>query len=160
MNQTWQIKRPEAKISSTMLIRGGNVIDPANNFDGVADILVIDGKIAAVKPEIKFSADYEYNAAGKIVTPGLIDMHVHFREPGQESKEDFLSGSKAAIAGGYTTVATMPNTSPVVDNAALVRSMVKRAEDVGLINIKILLSQYTINRHHSQKHYSDCRHIF
>ena len=137
-NQTWQIKKLESNISTTLLIRGGRVIDPANNFDGVADILVIDGKIAAVKPDIKFSADYEYNAAGKIVTPGLIDMHVHFREPGQEAKEDFLSGSKAAVAGGFTTVATMPNTSPVVDNAALVRSMVKRAEEVGIINIKII----------------------
>ena len=72
------------------------------------------------------------------MTPGLIDMHVHFREPGQEAKEDFLSGAKAAVAGGFTTVATMPNTSPVVDNAALVRAMVKRAEDIGLINIKII----------------------
>ncbi len=137
-NQTWQIKKLESNISTTLLIRGGRVIDPANNFDGTADVLVIDGKIAAVKPDIKFSVDYEYNAAGKIVTPGLIDMHVHFREPGQEAKEDFLSGSKAAVAGGFTTVATMPNTSPVVDNAALVRSMVKRAEEVGIINVKII----------------------
>ena len=65
-------------------------------------------------------------------------MHVHFREPGQEAKEDFVSGSKAAAAGGYTTVATMPNTSPVVDNAALVRSMVARANEVGIINVKII----------------------
>ena len=137
-NQTWQIRRAEAKIHSTLLIRGGRVVDPANNFDGVADVLIVDGKIAAVKPDINFTADYEYNAAGKIVTPGLIDMHVHLREPGQEAKEDFVSGSKAAAAGGFTTVATMPNTSPVVDNAALVRSMVKRAEDVGIINVKII----------------------
>lgn len=137
-NQTWQIRRAEANIHSTLLIRGGRVIDPANNFDGVADVLIVDGKIAAVKPDINFTADYEYNAAGKIVTPGLIDMHVHLREPGQEAKEDFVSGSKAAVAGGFTTVATMPNTSPVVDNAALVRSMVKRAEEVGIVNVKII----------------------
>ncbi len=137
-NQTWQIRRAEANIHSTLLIRGGRVIDPANNFDGVADVLIVDGKIAAVKPDINFSADYEYNATGKIVTPGLIDMHVHLREPGQEAKEDFVSGSKAAAAGGFTTVATMPNTSPVVDNAALVRSMVKRAEEVGIVNVKII----------------------
>ena len=138
MNHTWQIRRTEANISTSLLLRGGHVIDPANNFDGVADVLIVDGKIAAVKPNIKFSAHHEYNAAGKIVAPGLIDMHVHLREPGQEAKEDFLSGSKAAVAGGFTTVATMPNTSPAVDNAALVRSMVKRAQDVGIINIKII----------------------
>ncbi len=137
-NQLWQIRKREATLSDSLLIRGGRVIDPANNFDAIADVLVVDGKIAAVKPDINFEAHYEYNAAGKIVTPGLIDMHVHLREPGQEAKEDFVSGSKAAVAGGYTTVATMPNTSPTVDNAALVRSMVKRAEDVGIVNIKII----------------------
>lgn len=137
-NQLWQIRRMESNISTVMLIRNGHVIDPANDFDGVADVLIVDGKIAAVKPDINFSAQYEYDAKGKIVTPGLIDMHVHFREPGQEAKEDFVSGSKAAVAGGFTTVATMPNTSPVVDNAALVRAMVRRAEEVGIINIKII----------------------
>ena len=104
----------------------------------MADVLIVDGKIAAAAPDIKFPAQIEFDAAGKIVTPGLIDMHVHLREPGQEAKEDFLSGAKAAAAGGFTTVATMPNTYPVVDNAALVRAMVKRAEDVGLVNIKII----------------------
>ncbi|MBQ3444407.1 MAG: dihydroorotase [Selenomonadaceae bacterium] len=134
MNQTWQFQN---KFQS-LVIRGGRVIDPANDFDGVADVLIVDGKIAAVAPDIKSSAQIEFDATGKLVVPGLIDMHVHLREPGQEAKEDFISGAKAAIAGGYTTVATMPNTSPVVDNAALVRSMVKRAEDVGLVNIKII----------------------
>ncbi|MBO4401264.1 MAG: dihydroorotase [Selenomonadaceae bacterium] len=136
MNNSWEIHR--AEIKDSLLIRGGRVIDPANNIDKIADVLIVDGKIAAVDADIKFSAQHEYNAAGRIVTPGLIDMHVHFREPGQEAKEDFVSGSKAAVAGGYTTVATMPNTSPVVDNAALVRSMVQRANDVGIINIKII----------------------
>lgn len=134
MNQTWQF---DNKFKS-LLIRGGRVIDPANNFDGAADVLIVNGRIAKVEPDIDFSVPDEYDAAGKVVTPGLIDMHVHFREPGQEAKEDFLSGAKAAAAGGFTTVATMPNTSPVVDNAALVRAMVKRAEDVGLVNIRII----------------------
>lgn len=137
-NQLWQIRHMNLNTSTILLIRNGHVIDPANNFDDVADVLIVDGKIAAVKHKINFSAHYEYDAKGKIVTPGLIDMHVHLREPGQEAKEDFLSGSKAAVAGGFTTVATMPNTSPTVDNAALVRSMIKRAEEVGLVNIKII----------------------
>ena len=137
MKNTWDIHKVNAAKTS-LLIKGGRVIDPANNIDEVADVLIVDGKISEVGSDIKFSADKEYDATGKIVAPGLIDMHVHFREPGQEAKEDFESGSKAAVAGGYTTVATMPNTSPVVDNAALVRSMVKRAEEVGIINIKII----------------------
>ena len=134
MNQTWQFQN---KFQS-LLIRGGRVLDPANDFDGKADVLIVDGKIAAVAPDIDSPAQIVYDAAGKLVVPGLIDMHVHLREPGQEAKEDFLSGAKAAAAGGFTTVATMPNTSPAVDNAALVRAMVKRAEDVGLVNIKII----------------------
>ena len=138
MENIWEIHKVHANIKDSLLIRGGRVIDPANNIDEIADVLIIDGKIAAVKPNIQIETQHEYNAAGKVVTPGLIDMHVHFREPGQEAKEDFESGSKSAVAGGFTTVATMPNTSPVVDNAALVRSMVKRAADVGIINIKII----------------------
>ena len=123
---------------SELLIKGGYVIDPANKINDVADVLIEDGKISAVDTNIKTSAENIFDATNKIVTPGLIDMHVHFREPGQEAKEDFVSGSKAAAAGGYTTVATMPNTSPVVDNAALVRSMIRRAEEVGIINVKII----------------------
>lgn len=138
MKNIWDIHKVDANIKDSLIIRNGRVIDPANNIDKIADVLIIDGKIAEVGNDIKTPANHEYDAAGKIVTPGLIDMHVHFREPGQEAKEDFESGSKAAVAGGFTTVATMPNTSPVVDDAALVRSMVKRAEDVGIINIKII----------------------
>ena len=122
---------------NSMLIKGGRVIDPANNINGVADVLIVDGKISAVGTNIE-TAEKIIDATNKIVTPGLIDMHVHFREPGQEAKEDFVSGSKAAAAGGYTTVATMPNTSPVVDNAALVRSMIRRADEVGIIHVKII----------------------
>ena len=122
---------------NSLLIKGGRVIDPANKFNGVADVLIVDGKISAVGTNIE-TAEKIIDATNKIVAPGLIDMHVHFREPGQEAKEDFVSGSKAAAAGGYTTVATMPNTSPVVDNAALVRSMIRRAEEVGIIHVKII----------------------
>ena len=120
------------------IIKGGRVIDPANQFDGIADVLIEDGKIAKVAKSIKDKDAEEIDASGKIVTPGLIDMHVHFREPGQEAKEDFRTGGNAAAAGGFTTVATMPNTKPVVDNAALIRSLQERAEQVSKVHIELI----------------------
>ena len=120
------------------LIKGGHVVDPATSVDGILDVLIEDGKILEVASDISDSDAEVIDAAGKIVAPGLIDMHVHFREPGQEAKEDFESGSKAAAAGGFTTVATMPNTKPVVDTAALVRSLQERAKDVGLVHVEII----------------------
>ncbi len=121
-----------------LLIKGGRIIDPKNRMDEVADVLIEGGKIKEIGKDLKADGAKIVDAKGKIVTPGLIDMHVHFREPGQEAKEDFLSGSKAAAAGGFTTVATMPNTKPVVDTAALVRSMKERADSVGIIHVEII----------------------
>ena len=120
------------------LIRGGRVIDPANHIDMKADVLVEDGKIAAVGKKISAEDAEIISAEGKTVVPGLIDMHVHLREPGQEAKEDFVSGTRAAAAGGFTTVATMPNTKPVIDNAAIVRNLQKRAEEVGIVHVKFI----------------------
>ena len=120
------------------MIKNGRVIDPANHIDEISDVLIVDGKIAAVHPSIEFEAHQTIDATGKIVAPGFIDMHVHLREPGQEYKEDFVSGSRAAAAGGFTTVATMPNTNPVIDNAYLVEAMIDHAAEVGLVNIKII----------------------
>ena len=120
------------------LIKNGRVIDPANGMDKIADVLVEDGKIAAIGENLTAKDAEIIDASDKVVTPGLIDMHVHFREPGQEAKEDFKSGTEAAAAGGYTRVATMPNTKPVVDTAALVRSLQKRAEDTGLVHVEII----------------------
>lgn len=120
------------------IIKNGRVLDPANRLDKVCDILIEDGKIAKVGADLSAAGAEIIDAAGKVVTPGLIDMHVHLREPGQEAKEDFVSGSRAAAAGGYTTIATMPNTKPVVDNAALVRSLQKRAAEESLIHITII----------------------
>lgn len=121
-----------------LLIKGGRVINPATKLDEVTDILLENGIVKEIKNDIKADDAEVYDAAGKVVTPGLVDLHVHFREPGQEAKEDFLSGSMAAAAGGFTTVCTMPNTKPVVDSAALVRSLEKRAEDVAKVNVKII----------------------
>ena len=121
-----------------LVIKNGRVINPATKFDAIADVLIEDGKIKEIGANLDAGDASVYDAAGKIVTPGLIDLHVHFREPGQEAKEDFESGSKAAAAGGFTTVCTMPNTKPVVDSAALVRSLEKRAEDVACVHVKII----------------------
>ena len=120
------------------IIKNGRVLDPANRLDKVCDILIEDGKIAKVGADLSAAGAEIIDAAGKVVTPGLIDMHVHLREPGQEAKEDFVSGSQAAAAGGYTTIATMPNTKPVVDNAAHVRSLQKRAAEESLVHIAII----------------------
>ena len=121
-----------------VLLKGGRVMNPAADFDETADVLIENGKVAKIAKDIPTDDADVYDVAGKLVTPGLIDLHVHFREPGQEAKEDFESGSKAAVAGGFTTVATMPNTNPVVDSAALVRSLKKRAEDVARCHVEII----------------------
>ena len=121
-----------------LVIKNGRVINPATKFDEIADVLIEDGKIKEIGTDLEAGDASVYDAVGKIVTPGLIDLHVHFREPGQEAKETFESGSKAAAAGGFTTVCTMPNTNPVVDSAAMVRSLEKRAEDAACIHVKII----------------------
>ncbi len=121
-----------------LLLKGGRVIDPAGQFDEVADVRIEDGKIAAVGKNLPADGAEAYDARGKVVAPGLIDMHVHLREPGQEAKEDFASGTEAAAAGGYTRVATMPNTRPVIDTAALVEGMKKRAADVAKVHVEII----------------------
>lgn len=123
---------------SALLLKGGRVIDPAAKLNQVCDVLIEDGIIQKVGLDIRADQAEVYDASDKIVVPGLIDMHTHLREPGQEAKEDFASGSRAGAAGGYTTVATMPNTSPVVDTAALVTSLQKRGEDVAIIHIHII----------------------
>ena len=120
------------------IFKGGRVVDPKNGVDEKADILVENGVVREVASYIMDENAEIIDVSGKVIVPGLIDMHTHLREPGQEAKEDFLSGSQAAAAGGFTTVATMPNTSPVVDTAALVRSLQARAEEVGIVHIEII----------------------
>ncbi len=103
--------------SEGILIKNGRVIDPADKLDAVADIFIESGKISRVARGVKNGADKEIDASGKIVLPGLIDMHVHLREPGREDKETVCSGTKAALKGGITSVLAMPNTSPAIDSA-------------------------------------------
>lgn len=99
-----------------MIIKNGRILDPQSKVDEIADILIEEGIITKIHKNINIKKDEVINAEGKIIAPGLIDVHVHFREPGFEYKEDILSGSKAAARGGFTTVVCMANTSPAVDN--------------------------------------------
>lgn len=119
-----------------ILIKNGHVIDPATETDAVLDILIADGKIEEISEGIKTGGDIEIiDARGLVVCPGFIDMHVHLREPGQEHKETIKSGSKAAVHGGFTCVACMPNTSPVTDNPSIVKQVITRSQEAGLINV-------------------------
>jgi dihydroorotase len=119
----------------TLLIRGGRVVDPAQGLDRQADVLVEDGKVVEVG-KVSPKKQWEIiEAKGCLVTPGLIDMHVHLREPGYEEKETIQTGARAAVAGGFSSVACMPNTNPVNDCEAVTRFICERAREVGLVNV-------------------------
>jgi len=123
---------------NSLLLTGGRVIDPANHLDAVADLLILNGKIAAVGNDAATRApgDIErFDAQGRIVCPGLIDLHVHLREPGQTAKENIATGTAAAARGGFTSVVCMPNTSPAIDNAGTVALIHERAAQHGVVNV-------------------------
>ena len=123
---------------NSLLLTGGRVVDPANQFDSIADVLLLDGKISAVGSNLslKTAAEIErFDVSGMVVTPGLIDLHVHLREPGQTAKENIASGTAAAARGGFTSVVCMPNTSPAIDNAGTVALIHERAEREGVVNV-------------------------
>ncbi|MRR57709.1 MAG: dihydroorotase [Deltaproteobacteria bacterium] len=119
-----------------LLIRGGRVIDPAQQIDEKLDIRIENGKIKELGKKLATGKSGEViDATGLIVTPGLIDMHVHLRDPGLEYKEDIVSGTRAAAAGGFTSVACMPNTNPVNDNKAVTSYIITKAKAEGLVNV-------------------------
>jgi dihydroorotase len=121
---------------NSLLLTGGHVVDPANKLDAIADVLILNGKISAVGKKLSAAAGMEtFDAKGKIVCPGLIDLHVHFREPGQTAKENLATGTAAAARGGFTSVVCMPNTSPAIDSAATVALIHERAAEQGIINV-------------------------
>lgn len=121
-----------------LLIKNGRIIDPSQKMDKIADILVTDGKITRIAKNIKSKADETYDATGKIVAPGFIDMHTHLREPGQEAKEDIRHATEAAAAGGITTVACMPNTTPAVSSSIIVTGIKQRAAEEGRVNVEVI----------------------
>ena len=121
---------------NSLLLAGGHVVDPANHFDAIADVLIVDGKISAIGSNLSAPVGLErWDATGKIVCPGLIDLHVHFREPGQTAKENIASGTAAAARGGFTSVVCMPNTAPAIDSAGTVALIHERARDQGIVNV-------------------------
>ena len=119
------------------LLRGGHVVDPVNGRNGVFDLLIEDGRIARVGRDLpRDSADQVVDVpSGLLVCPGLIDMHVHLREPGQEHKETVATGAAAAAAGGFTAVACMPNTTPVNDNAGVTGYILRKAAEANLVRV-------------------------
>lgn len=118
-----------------ILIKGGKVVDPGR-FVGVGDVLIDQGKVSAVGPNLQAPAGSTVlEAKDRLVLPGFVDLHVHFREPGFEYKETIQSGSAAAVAGGFTTVCCMPNTNPVNDNQAVTEFILERSRIAGLANV-------------------------
>src|SRR5581483_1543186 len=118
-----------------IVIKNGRVIDPASRTDRVADVLVADGKIAAVGANLSQPGADLFDASGMVVAPGFIDMHVHLREPGFEHAETIESGSRAAAAGGFTSICCMPNTKPVNDSVTVTSYIVERARRYAAVNV-------------------------
>src|SRR5579862_663783 len=120
---------------SQLLIRNGRVIDPASATDRLADVLIQDGVVAAVGTGLEAGGAEVFDAAGLIVAPGFIDMHVHLREPGIEYAETIETGARAAAAGGFTSICCMPNTLPVNDNATVTSYIIERARQQAVTNV-------------------------
>jgi dihydroorotase len=124
----------ESNHGELLALVGARIISPADGLDGEGTLVIRDGKIAGVERGAPAGVKI-VDAKGLWLTPGFIDLHVHFREPGEEHKETIATGAKAAAAGGFTTVIAMPNTKPAIDNAALVRFVRKKSEEAGLARV-------------------------
>ena len=123
-------------MATKLLLKGGRVVDPANGRDGMFDILVADGVIARIGKDMPADGAAVFDVPkGAIVSPGLIDIHVHLREPGQEHKETVATGTASAVAGGFTAVACMPNTDPVNDHAGITQFILKKAAEAQLARV-------------------------
>ena len=120
---------------ASLLIKNGRVVDPASGHDGPADVLIEDGRVAAVARSLDRDGAQVLDATGLVVAPGFIDMHVHLREPGIEHSETIETGARAAAAGGFTSICCMPNTLPVNDNATVTSYIIERARQHAAVNV-------------------------
>ena len=118
-----------------LLIKNGRVMDPASGFDRTVDVLLVDGRVAGIGANLSSAGAVQFDASGMIVAPGFIDMHVHLRDPGFEHAETIESGSRAAAAGGFTSICCMPNTNPVNDSATVTSYIVERARLRAVVNV-------------------------
>src|SRR5215471_10335503 len=118
---------------ATLLIKNGTILDPSQKLQRRGDLFIRDGRIAA--PQSNPKPDLVIDATHRLVVPGLIDIHVHFREPGDEEEETIASGAQAAVAGGFTTVCCMPNTKPALETEASIEFVLRESERVGLANV-------------------------
>ena len=126
---------------ATLLVRGGRVVDPSQGIDRVDDVLVRDGLVVSVgqsAAQTLGKADETIDATGLIVAPGLVDMHVHLREPGREEDETIETGTRAALAGGFTSVACIPNTEPPIDSQAAVEFIHQKAARADTCNVFVV----------------------
>lgn len=119
----------------SVLIKNGHIIDPANKRDGIFDILIENGRISKVGKDIKEKTKLTIDAKNKIVTPGLVDMHAHLREPGREDQETIKTALLAAVKGGFTSLVSMPNTTPCCDNQSVAKYIIEKAKNTGLANV-------------------------
>lgn len=122
-------------MARSILIKAGRVIDPSQNLDAEMDVLIEDGKVQSVAKTISSKATVTIPAKGKLVLPGLIDMHVHLRDPGRPDKETIFSGTRAAALGGFTTIVCMPNTDPPIDTEAVVEYIMSKAKLEGVVDV-------------------------
>jgi dihydroorotase len=118
-----------------LVIKGGRVVDPGQKIDGMYDILIRDGIIAAIAHNMPTNEREVIDATGRVIIPGLVDLHTHLREPGGEAKETVLTGSRAAAAGGFTGITALPNTKPVMDDAQKVMNVLRLAQQANLVRV-------------------------